>query len=166
MRYTDHGSLHAGTPEYIAPEIIAHKGHSAAADWWSLGILIYELLTGLTPYETEEGGMATYKKIMDGRFQLYSETEQAQGLIRGLLTQDPTKRLGCQASGLQEIVGHKWWQASDFDWTALETRQSVSTPFPFSFKLRIRRQSAKRTRAYRLAVWGGSGGTMDATINT
>ena len=66
--------------EYIAPEIIANKGHSAPADWWSLGVFIYELLTGLTPFEADsDNPMDTYEKIMKGKYIAYKETAQAQG---------------------------------------------------------------------------------------
>jgi serine/threonine protein kinase len=51
-----------GTPEYLAPEIITGQGQNKAVDWWSLGILIFEMLAGYTPFYSEDP-MDTYKKV-------------------------------------------------------------------------------------------------------
>ena len=53
-----------GTPEYMAPEIILRKGHNKAADWWSLGVLLYELLTGKTPFFSENV-LEVYSNIVE-----------------------------------------------------------------------------------------------------
>ena len=55
-----------GTPEYIAPEIILNQGHGKAVDWWTLGILIYEMHTGIDPFNDEDP-MGIYKNILRGR---------------------------------------------------------------------------------------------------
>lgn len=52
-----------GTPDYIAPEVLTQKGHNYAVDWWSLGVLIYEMITGFTPFEAPEP-MKMYEKIV------------------------------------------------------------------------------------------------------
>ncbi len=52
-----------GTPDYIAPEILTNAGHDAAVDWWSLGVLIYEMMTGITPFY-DDNPMNIYKKII------------------------------------------------------------------------------------------------------
>ena len=54
-----------GTPEYLAPEIILNKGHGKAVDWWTLGILLYEMLIGVDPYNDDDP-MMIYKKIIKG----------------------------------------------------------------------------------------------------
>lgn len=55
-----------GTPEYLAPEIILNKGHSKPVDWWTLGILIYEMLVGIDPFNDEDP-MMIYQKIIKGK---------------------------------------------------------------------------------------------------
>lgn len=55
-----------GTPEYISPEILLNKGHYKAADWWTLGILLYELIAGIDPF-TDQDPMAIYQKILKGK---------------------------------------------------------------------------------------------------
>ena len=55
-----------GTPEYLAPEIILSKGHNKAVDWWSLGVLIYEMLVGYPPYYAENP-FGIYEKIIAGK---------------------------------------------------------------------------------------------------
>lgn len=55
-----------GTPDYLAPEIILNKGHGKAVDWWTFGVLLYEMLTGFTPF-TDEDPMASYQKILEAK---------------------------------------------------------------------------------------------------
>lgn len=55
-----------GTPEYLAPEIITHEGHGKAVDWWSLGILIYEMIVGNPPFEGRVLS-EVFAKILDGK---------------------------------------------------------------------------------------------------
>jgi cGMP-dependent protein kinase len=113
-----------GTPEYIAPEIITNAGHSKPADWWSVGVSLFELLAGRTPFETRGGGMATYKLIMKAEYTMPDTFDMdAKDLIREMLTVDPTKRLGCLAAGAQDLRDHKWFRKSNmFEWQALEAR--------------------------------------------
>lgn len=53
-----------GTPEYLAPEIVLNKGHGKAVDWWTFGVLLYEMLTGVTPF-ADDDPLASYQKILD-----------------------------------------------------------------------------------------------------
>ena len=53
-----------GTPEYLAPEIVTGQGHNKAADWWSFGILIFEMLAGYTPFCSEDP-FETYSKVVN-----------------------------------------------------------------------------------------------------
>lgn len=55
-----------GTPDYLAPEIILNKGHGKAVDWWTFGVLLYEMLTGFTPF-TDEDPMVSYQKILEAK---------------------------------------------------------------------------------------------------
>ena len=86
-----------GTPEYLAPEIIQSKGHNKAVDWWALGILIYEMLTGTTPFSHQDP-FVIYERILEGKIEWPSMVEElAKDLIIKLLEQDSDKRMGKDA---------------------------------------------------------------------
>ncbi|KAK6645103.1 hypothetical protein RUM43_001379 [Polyplax serrata] len=115
-----------GTPEYLAPEIILNKGHDRAVDYWSLGILMHELLTGIPPFSAPDP-MRTYNFILKGIDMVDFPkhiTKGAQSLIKRLCKDAPSERLGYQRGGIQDIKKHKWFQG--FDWTGL--RQRILTP--------------------------------------
>ena len=83
-----------GTPEYLAPEIIQSKGHNRAVDWWALGILIFEMLAGYPPF-FDDNPFGIYEKILSGKIDWPRQVEPlAKDLIKKLLVQDRTKRLG------------------------------------------------------------------------
>ena len=99
-----------GTPDYVSPEIVANKGHGKPVDFWSLGILLYEMLTGYTPYTDDDNNVyKVYVQILKGRLmfpvqpRLDSEVRAFIGL---LLTIDPKRRLGGY-DGL-DLRNHEW----------------------------------------------------------
>ena len=103
-----------GTPEYLAPEIILNKGHGKAVDWWTLGILLYEMLVGIDPFSDDEP-MKTYQKILKGKINFPKTiNKDAKSLIKHLLTQDTSKRYGCLKSGVKDILNHRFFEG--FDW--------------------------------------------------
>jgi len=108
-----------GTPEYLAPEVLKGQGHGTAVDWWSLGTLIYEMLTGLPPFYSQNINIM-YQKILNGelRFPSYVSAD-AQSLLEGLLTRDVEKRLGSASS--QDVKKHPFFK--DIDWEKLEKRE-------------------------------------------
>ncbi|QDZ20511.1 cGMP-dependent protein kinase [Chloropicon primus] len=112
-----------GTPDYQAPEIIKRVGHSYAADYWALGVLIYELMIGDAPFTPEDDDpRGTYKNILQGNFKIPTWiSNQAADIIAKLLTQAPEKRLGCGRNGIKEIMQHPWFRG--FDWAKLERRK-------------------------------------------
>ena len=115
-----------GTPEYIAPEILLNKGHGKPVDWWALGILIYEMLSGSPPFVDEEP-MGIYRKILAGKIEFPRYFDRhAKDLIANLLQPDITKRFGNLKSGVEDIKRHKWF--SGLDWSALYTK-NVTPPF-------------------------------------
>ena len=103
-----------GTPEYLAPEIILNKGHGKAVDWWTLGILLYEMLVGIDPF-SDDDPMKTYQKILKGKINFPKTIDKdAKSLIKHLLTQDTSKRFGCLKNGVKDILNHRFFEG--FDW--------------------------------------------------
>ncbi|KAM6402091.1 cGMP-dependent protein kinase 2 isoform 2-T2 [Pluvialis apricaria] len=98
-----------GTPEYVAPEVILSKGHDFSVDFWSLGILVYELLTGSPPFSGADQ-MMTYNSILKGIEKLDFPkiiTRRPEDLIRRLCRQNPTERLGNLRNGINDIKKHR-----------------------------------------------------------
>ncbi|XP_072335039.1 cGMP-dependent protein kinase 1 isoform X5 [Scyliorhinus torazame] len=115
-----------GTPEYVAPEIILNKGHDISADYWSLGILMYELLTGSPPFSGPDP-MKTYNIILRGIDMIEFPkkiTKNAANLIKKLCRDNPSERLGNLKNGVKDIQKHKWFEG--FNWEGL--RKGTSTP--------------------------------------
>ncbi|EYU42504.1 hypothetical protein ABFS82_09G028800 [Erythranthe guttata] len=111
-----------GTTEYMAPEILLSKGHNKNADWWSVGILLYEMLSGKPPY-TNANRKKLQEKIINENFKLPPRlTNEAHSLLKGLLQKDPLKRLGSGPKGADEIKSHKWFKT--VNWKRLETREA------------------------------------------
>uniref|UniRef100_A0A1D1YK16 non-specific serine/threonine protein kinase n=1 Tax=Anthurium amnicola TaxID=1678845 RepID=A0A1D1YK16_9ARAE len=110
-----------GTIEYMAPEIVLGKGHDKAADWWSVGILLFEMLTAKPPYC---GGNREkiQKKIIKEKIRLPPFlSSEVHSLLKGLLQKDPSKRLGNGPGGINEIKNHKWFRC--INWRKLEARE-------------------------------------------
>lgn len=99
-----------GTPEYLAPEVIQSRGHNKAVDWWSLGVLIYEMLSGYPPF-VDENPFGTYEKILAGKLEWSRHVDPvARDLIKKLLTADRTKRLGNMRNGADDVKRHRWYR--------------------------------------------------------
>mmetsp|Transcript_18003 Transcript_18003/g.58771 ORF Transcript_18003/g.58771 Transcript_18003/m.58771 type:complete len:960 (-) Transcript_18003:2139-5018(-) len=119
-----------GTPDYLAPEVIACKGHGFPVDWWGLGILIYELMYGQAPFSTEDP-MATYQLINKytkiGKLQYPTGfSKPACDLISKLLHPNPQLRLGVLRGGVADIKTHPWF--SGLDWDKLY-KQEIKAPW-------------------------------------
>ncbi|XP_026477496.1 cGMP-dependent protein kinase, isozyme 2 forms cD5/T2-like [Ctenocephalides felis] len=111
-----------GTPEYVAPEVILNKGHDISADYWSLGVLMFELLTGTPPF-TGSDPMKTYNIILKGIDAIEfprNITRNASALIKKLCRDNAAERLGYQRGGISEIQKHKWFDG--FNWEGLRSR--------------------------------------------
>jgi len=123
-----------GTPEYLAPEVLKGQGHGIAVDWWSLGTLIYEMLTGLPPFYSQNINIM-YQKILNGelRFPSYVSSE-AQSLLEGLLTREVDKRLGSGPDGSNEVKRHGFF--GEIDWDRLEKKE-IDAPFKPKVKSEI-----------------------------
>lgn len=113
-----------GTPEYIAPEIILRQGHGHAADWWSLGCIVYEMLVGIPPFYVEDR-REVYKRIVSSKVKFTNNVNPvAIDLISKLLDKTPSQRLG--ASGGEEIMRHPWFY--DVNWDDIYNK-TVQPPF-------------------------------------
>ncbi|KAM6915408.1 cGMP-dependent protein kinase 2 [Xenentodon cancila] len=110
-----------GTPEYMAPEIIKNQGHDFAVDFWSLGILIFELLVGSPPFSSSEP-QKIYAKILDGvlKYPPYL-SEAAKSIISKLCRPRPGQRLGNTKNGIKEVRHHRWF--SNMNWHKLRMGQ-------------------------------------------
>ncbi|CAK6962310.1 cGMP-dependent protein kinase 1 [Scomber scombrus] len=110
-----------GTPEYMAPEIIKNQGHDFAVDFWSLGVLIFELLAGSPPFSSSEP-QKIYAKILDGVFKYPPYlSEAAKSIISKLCRPRPGQRLGNTKNGIKDIRHHRWF--SSMNWHKLRMCQ-------------------------------------------
>lgn len=115
-----------GTPEYLAPEVLLNKGHGKPVDWWTLGILTYEMLAGIDPFNDDDP-MAIYQKILKGKIKFPKDFEKdAKSLVKHLLVADVTKRYGCLKNGANDVKNHRWFKA--IDWYKISQRK-VPAPF-------------------------------------
>jgi len=102
-----------GTPEYIAPEVLLNKGHGKPVDWWTLGILIFEMIVGQPPFCDNEP-MGIYQKILAGKVYFpKSFGKDAKSLVKHLLTADLSKRYGNLKDGPMDILRHRWIASLD-----------------------------------------------------
>ncbi|KAK4529974.1 hypothetical protein CCYA_CCYA03G0831 [Cyanidiococcus yangmingshanensis] len=117
-----------GTPDYIAPEVLMKKGYGKECDWWSLGIIIYEMLYGYPAFYSETS-VETCRKILNWQTTLHFPTEPkvsstAKDLIRSLLV-DPEHRLGAR-DGLDELKKHPFFRG--IDWNRLREMRPPFVP--------------------------------------
>ncbi|KAL1514428.1 hypothetical protein AB1Y20_003527 [Prymnesium parvum] len=103
-----------GTPEYLAPEILQGVGHGKAVDWWSLGTLVFEMLTGLPPFYSRNINHM-YEKILKAELRCPSYLPpEVKNLIEHLLIRDPLRRLGSGPGDVKELENHAFFSSLDF----------------------------------------------------
>jgi len=100
-----------GTPEYLAPEVLKQEKYTKAVDWWSLGTLMYEMLSGLPPFYSEEVQNMYYNIINTQLVMPKGVREETASLLRGFLEKDPERRL----SDPEKIKGHVFFKGMDWD---------------------------------------------------
>merc|ERR1719162_833879 len=109
-----------GTPDYFAPELIVSKGHCQAVDWWTLGILHFELLAGHPPFDAASP-MQIYQKVTKGinKVQFPKACKGVpESLIKGNCIANPSERLPMKKGGSKNMKKHEWYEG--FDWTKFE----------------------------------------------
>ncbi|KAJ3773356.1 kinase-like domain-containing protein [Lentinula raphanica] len=125
-----------GTPDYLAPEIISQQRYNKSVDWYALGVLIFEMLTGLPPYHQAQGNPAIlYEKITAGPAHIRwpsANNEEfpllAKDLIVKLMDTDPSKRYGNMQHGAGDVFAHPWFR--EVDWQKLCSREIVAPYLP------------------------------------
>lgn len=106
-----------GTPDYIAPEVFMQTGYSSACDWWSLGVIMYEMLIGYPPF-CSETPQETYRKVMNWRETLVFPPEvpisnEARDLIQRFCC-EAERRIGISV-GVEEIKQHLFFKGVDWE---------------------------------------------------
>ncbi|KAL3423854.1 cAMP-dependent protein kinase type 2 [Phlyctema vagabunda] len=97
-----------GTPDYLAPEVISSKGYNKSVDWWSFGILIYEMLCGFTPF-WDKVPMKIFENILEGQFTYPRHLHPDAMDLMNLITPDLSTRLGNLVNGPDDIKQHAWF---------------------------------------------------------
>ncbi len=104
-----------GSTAYLSPEMLKKAGHGKSVDWYLLGVLLYEMLVGKTPYFSDSK-TELYNNIQRGPLKLpISMSQEAVNLIVNLLNRNPSNRLGAGPDGAEEIKRHPFF--SSLDWT-------------------------------------------------
>lgn len=115
-----------GTPEYLAPEIIENQGHGKAVDWWSLGAIVYEMLTGLPPFYSKDKEKL-FNNIKSGNLKLFNYlSNNAVNFLKLLFVKDPDQRLGSGVNGLVDLKTNPFFK--DIDWNLLINKK-IKPPF-------------------------------------
>lgn len=133
-----------GTTDYFAPEVLRQQGHNRAVDWWALGVMVYIMMTGRSPFEAPDT-MKIYRKIMQGFAKVSFPSDfpdHCMGMIRALCQKKPEERLTMGSLGLQNYKDHPWYRG--FIWRQLENQTMVPPYVPDVSVEEVLEQAARR----------------------
>lgn len=115
MTDDDRTSTFVGTYQMMAPEVFGGKSYSRAVDWWALGVMVYEMIDGRTPFNAKTNRLIKERIVnVDLKFSTRF-TEDAKDFVSKLLTKDEHERLGAGEFGFEHIKNHPWFRGLDWD---------------------------------------------------
>ena len=118
-----------GTPDYLAPEIVGQQRYNKSVDWYALGVLIFEMLSGLPPYhQPVPNPVLLYERIAAGPAHIHwpAFNPDAKDLICKLMESDPSRRYGNLQYGAGDVFAHPWFR--EVDWAKLRARD-IGAPY-------------------------------------
>eukprot|EP00879_Flechtneria_rotunda_P004427 GHRR01004678.1.p1 GENE.GHRR01004678.1~~GHRR01004678.1.p1 ORF type:complete len:470 (+),score=165.57 GHRR01004678.1:34-1410(+) len=139
-----------GVPEYLAPEVIGGTGHDESVDWWALGVLVYHLIIGGTPFANlGDDELRIYRRILRASYSWpatpagHDISADARDLVQQLLQWDPAKRLGMGKGGVPKLKSHPW-----FRWINWQDLQEGRTMLPLGLRERLFHSAAGSELGY------------------
>nr|POF03807.1 serine/threonine-protein kinase sck1 [Quercus suber] len=147
-----------GTTEYLAPEVLLdEQGYTKMVDFWSLGVLVFEMCCGWSPFYAEDT-QQMYKNIAFGKVRFPRDALSAEGrnFVKGLLNRNPSHRLGAKGDA-EELMAHPFF--ADVDWNALSKK--LSQP-PFKPKLKSELDTSNFDPEFTNALASGNASSLNA----
>nr|XP_014341638.1 PREDICTED: serine/threonine-protein kinase N3 [Latimeria chalumnae] len=122
MGFGDHTGTFCGTPEFMAPEVLTETTYTRAVDWWGLGVLIYEMLVGESPFPGDDEEEVFDSIVNDEVCYPRFLSTEAIAIIRKLLRKNPERRLGAGEGDAEEVKKQMFFQ--EIDWDALFAKKA------------------------------------------